>query len=263
MDTPIQVLSIWGDNKTGKSTLALTAPKPMLHMDLDLGFQRAAPRFQAEIASEEITTKRYPVPLQTRPPRIYGIKEVWQTFQADLLKALESKTIKTVVVDTHTQLWEICRLGFLQEKQENQFYPDGNMKKIEVNGKYIEQTLRERLLPIEYGEPNNRMRSIIYAARSMGKILVLTHYARDIYRQVMTADKGLVEQNLSATTGEREADAWKYVEGLCDIMVKTSVSVAVPQAKVTLSGVGLSLVGVELTEPTYDKLVKLVNFATV
>ena len=262
---PIRVLSIYGDNKTCKTSLALTGPYPLKHFDFDLGFLRAAPRFRQEVIDGLVSSQTYAVPLQLKPPRIMGVRELWAQFQADYLKCLEDESIASIVIDTHTQLWEVCRLGFLQEKQDNQFYADGNIKKLQTpDGKVVEQSLRERLLPIEYGEPNSRMRSIIYAARSKNKVLIITHYARDVYQTNLLGEE--------RSTGEREADAWKYVPGLCDVMVKTELTtievgeqktkVTVPQATIELSGVSLGAVGLTIVEPTFEKLSQAVTLTS-
>ncbi len=42
VDSPFKIVGIWGEDKTGKTTLALTFPKPMKVMEIDIGgFTRA------------------------------------------------------------------------------------------------------------------------------------------------------------------------------------------------------------------------------
>jgi len=249
------VVAVWGAEKTCKTTMALTFPKPMYHFDLDVGgFERARDRFEGQ----DIVSESFATPLQverlmgkvnvtTRASRrIVGVREVWQEFLVKYVELLKDEKLETIVIDSATQLWTICHQGFLQERQENQ--KPGTPP-------------RESLLPIEYGEPNARMRSILYAARSYKKNLVLTHYPRDVYAQKVTA-KGIEDYK----TGGIEIDGFRQTSALVDVVVSTYLSevslpdqknkVKVPAANVTLSGIGLGMIGKGL-EPTYDGLVRL------
>lgn len=249
------VVAIWGQEKTCKTTMALTFPKPMYHFDLDVGgYNRAKGRFEGQ----DIVSEPYPTPLQLdrmmgktsvstkASRRIVGIKEVWQKFLIKYAEILQDKKLCTIVIDSGTQLWTICHQGFLQERQEGQ-KPDAPP--------------RQTLKPIEYGEPNARMKSIIFAARSYKKNLVLTHYPRDVYAQKVT-DKGIEDYK----TGDVEIDGFKQTSALADVIVSTylaSVSVpnqkekvVVPAAKVTLSGIALGMAGRGI-EPTYSELINL------
>ena len=69
------LLCVWGDIKTAKTTLALSFPTPMFHIDFDFSFRRAIPRFEdqysvlalsddksvteALLGSADIVTKQY------------------------------------------------------------------------------------------------------------------------------------------------------------------------------------------------------------
>jgi hypothetical protein len=218
--------SIWGPEKSTKSTLAGSFPKPMAHFDFDMGFERAMYRFSNGTPPQEeefgwtvhtadgtITSYRMPTPftihIQPGQP-LKGYRELWNNFLALYLKALEDKSIKTVVIDTATQAWQICHMAFLQEKQEQQI----------LNG---EKKLRERLIPIEYAEPNARMRSIEQAPKVYGKHLVLTHYQTDVYANRLSGDR--MEEY---KTGEKELDGFRATANLSDIVLQTSVKDSKP-----------------------------------
>src|SRR5262245_53112376 len=108
------ILGIEGDDKSGKTTLALTAPRPIFHMDLDVGgFRRASHRFQGA----DIRSKPYYLPRQAvvdelrqgsktqfgeKPPSVLkptrllvGYRELWYTLLSDYADALES-TVATI-----------------------------------------------------------------------------------------------------------------------------------------------------------------------
>jgi hypothetical protein len=215
--------------------------------DFDLGSDRAVPRFQDEVDMDLIVVKKYPIPPQgvyldekgkvsiRKDAKVRGVREVWERFLQDYVTAVMDPGFESHLIDTGTQCWECCHRSFLQEKQEAQ---------------PANERLRERLLPVEYGEPNARMKAVIYTARTYSRNLIITHYQRELYREVLT-DRGLEERR----TGEFELDGFKYTNGLVDMSVVTSVLGNVPHCKVDLCGLDLRLQGMELIEPTYQKIV--------
>ena len=237
--------------------MALTWPKPIFHFDLDVGgFDRAAWR----IDTTDIESKSYPTPIQMEkllgqvkdgisikfPKKIFGIKEVWQQIVIDFVAAVNRKEVQTIIMDSATQLWTLCHRGRLQELQEIQMLK---------NPKMSENDLRERLQPIEYADPNDRMRTLIYTARSYGKHLVMTHYPRDIYASKVT-DRGIEEYK----TGDIEPDGFKDTQKLVDIViwVETDKDGEV-SAKITRCGLerlGTKAVGLEI-EPSYNGILDL------
>lgn len=116
------------------------------------------------------------------------------------------------------------------------------------------EKLRESLMPIEYGEPNARMRATIYAARTYNRNLVLTHYERPEYQDILT-EKG----KDSMATGRMEMDGFKHTGGLADIVVYTYLLDNVPWCKVLLCGLDLRLQGMELKEPTWDSIMDVLK----
>jgi hypothetical protein len=263
---PLQpiVAAIWGEEKTGKTTLAFTFPRPIVDFDLDVGgYNRAISRFNPT----GIETKSYPTPIQLEkmmgqqkdtdptgkvtlrmPKKVIGMKELWQKIIVDFVEAVQREDVKTIVVDSATQLWSICHSAYLQELQEKQL----------LQGEK-EANIRSSLLSIEYGEPNSRMQALVFTARSYGKNLVLNHYPRDVYATRLT-EKGVE----SYTTGEKDMDGFKKTKALADIAILTRqepVRGAVPKmmGKVTLSGLGIHLMDFEMQDPTYDKLVAYID----
>jgi len=231
-------------------------------MELDIGgFDRAKHRFRDDIAQGLITNKTYVMPYQAgaidlkkltvRPSKlIIGIKELWYKFLIDYIALLEDEKVASIVVDTATLLWEIDCTGYLQEKQELQLNPQGNL----LPG----EKLRVSLLPIEYREPNIRMRGLIYQAKVHGKHLALTHHSRDEFKPMPTKD-GIVEQR----TGIKERAGWSPLGDGADVIVHTYLKSepipntntkqmkSVPYCKVELAEV-LELVGMEFKEPTFE-----------
>ena len=87
------VCGIWGNDKTGKTSVALSFPKPMLYMEFDLGgYDRAKYGYNGMSmvpkdmeAKGDIIIKQYVVPMQgiimgatVRPSKIItGVKGLW------------------------------------------------------------------------------------------------------------------------------------------------------------------------------------------
>lgn len=245
--------SIWGPEKSAKSSLALSWPQPIVHFDFDMGFERAMYRYTNGTAPTEtetgwsittseggITSYRCPTPfnvsIHPNTP-LKGYMELWNKFLKWYMDALTDAKVKTIVVDTATQCWQICHMAYLQEKQEAQLLNK-------------ETKLRERLIPIEYAEPNARMRAIEQAPKAYSKHLVLTHYQTDTYASRMSGDR--IEEY---KTGEKELDGFRATANLSDIVLRTKVDGTTPKALVTVCGLSLNMVGVELVNPTYDSLV--------
>jgi hypothetical protein len=256
------IFGLYGEDKSCKTTLALTFPKPLVHMELDIGgFDRAIYRFNGDYQSGLIKHEMYPMPLQglidvtklqVRPNKIItGMKELWYHFLINYIKHLD-EDIATIVIDTGTLLWEVTCTAYLQEKQEIQFDPTGKL--------LPNEKLRVSLLPIEYREPNIRMRGIIYQAKAHGKHLVLTHHSKDEYGPVLQKDGSIAE----ARTGKRERAGFATLGDSADVIVraywqkstKDSEGKEIPGApycQVELAEVK-ELEGMVFKEPSFDKI---------
>ena len=109
------IVALWGEEKSWKTTMSLTFPRPLFHMDLDVGgFERASWRISE---TDGISSKSYPTPIQIEkmmgttktestirfPKKILGIKEVWQQIVIDYVAAVNNAEVKTIVIDSSTQ----------------------------------------------------------------------------------------------------------------------------------------------------------------
>jgi len=252
------IVVIGGEEKTGKTTFALTFPKPLAYFEFDIGGYDRAIRRIPENERALITRKQYPTPLQAmvlpnskellHAKLVVGMKELWYKFLSDYNNACTNPEIRTIVLDTWFQVWEINRLSVLQEKQEAQLEDDGTLKKGEK--------LRQSLLQIEYGEPNARMRNLMFYARGTGKDLVLVTYDRDEYKPQLDADGRRVE----VRTGKKVYGGWGETMKHADIALWTSLDGNQPVAKITLPGiVPPERVGIELPNNSYSTLMSVIN----
>ena len=261
------IFGIWGEDKTAKTTLALTFPKPMVYMEFDIGgFDRAIYRFRSDYQSGLIRYEAYPMPmsfgkldpknLQIRPSKlVVGMKELFYQWATKYIGHLQVAEIASIVIDTFTLHYSITCDAYLQELQEKQL-------PLAPNGKGSDgKTLRTQLQQIEYREPNTRIRGVLYQAKSHHKHLVLVHHARDEYKPMPQRD-GMVA---TSATGKRERAGFATLGDSADVIVRTYLQTdkvpdsnppttqVVPYCEVELAEV-LPLVGMKYREPSYDKI---------
>lgn len=246
------IVAVVGEEGTGKTGMALSFPKPLFHLDIDVGgFWRAAWRlvdkrytdpimriYECKVGEDiskldwsqyDIVTKPYPKPIQmdkligqltepsTRaiklnPKKVEGMKELWQDIVIDAVSACQSSLVKTIIIDSGTLFWNICHNSHLQELQERQLAAH---KSRSPNLPFNENDFRERLQPVEYGPANDRMRTVFHTARSFQKNLVTTHYPTDKYGMVADGKGGMVE----GKTGELVLDGFKETVRLADVVL--------------------------------------------
>ena len=241
----IGVTAICGPEGCGKTTMALSWPRPIYHMDIDVGgYERAAWMLDS---TDGIVTQSFARPIQESkmlgnvPKRgqsgqitdvriakqVEGMRELWTDIVKAFIKSLKDPKINTIVLDSATMLWQIAHSAHLQELQEKQIAE--NKVKPDMSN------LREKLMSMEYGPANDRMRQLFHSARGMKKNLVLVHYPRDVYKDVVS-DKGEVT---SMRTGALEMDGFKETQKHSDLVVwlhvnEEKVPSTVPGAKTTI-----------------------------
>jgi len=281
LDDVLGIVAIVGEEGTGKTSMALSFPRKIVHFDIDVGgFRRAAWRLPDEVrvkmlsasdllanadASQyDIISKPYPKPLQLEkllgqqvekvssrmlvkfPKKVEGMKELWQTIVIDFVAACQMPEVSTIVFDSATLLWNITHNSVLQEAQERQLY----RWQIDHKGQpFDENDFRERLQAIEYGPANEKITQLFHTARSFGKNLILTHYPTDAYGPMPDGKGGFVD----GKTGEKILDGYKSTGKLVDVVLWTTVKeqnkVKTLIAKFTkcgVEGMGLGAVGMDI-----------------
>lgn len=253
-----RVAVVFGETGTGKSTLALSFPKPLVHFELDIGgFDRAAGRYKKEISNGEITTKSYCWPISALEMELGlvkrtstgDMKKLWQEVGRDFVEIIKAQKVKTIVIDTFSQFWDLDQMAFFEEVQE------GSEKS------------RARMSQIEYTEPNTRMRTVIYYAKRMDINLVLVCHATDVWKK-----RPLPNGKTEDYTDGIKPEGWKHVGKEADYILQTYIVseekkdnkgkktlVHTPHAVVTKSAVGLDLVGWVFANPTWDELESIIQ----
>jgi len=207
------LVGIYGYAKTAKTTLALTAPKPLFHFDFDEGFARAESRFSqfkirklavntvpdlADLADADIITLPIRQPLLWPGQKVAGLLALREIVDQTLRLITDNASwIRTVALDTGSLFWTVTHGGRLEELR--------NLSK------HDKQTLH----PTEYAEPNSRIRAYLTNIRAAGKTAILTHHTRDV--RMVKVIKGQEEEVKVGETWE----GWSHLDGLVDVLVRT------------------------------------------
>jgi len=254
------LLCVWGDIKTAKTTLALSFPTPIFHIDLDFSFRRAIPRFEdqysvlalsddkpvteALLGSADIITKQYQLPIKLSRGAVKGSLNLWEKqLVPDFITAVTSSNIKSIIVDTGSVMWKLDT--------------DAQLDRVQQAASKNNRT-RENLIQIEYSQPNMEMRGLIGAVRTYGKNLCMTHHIGGIYQDHLTA-----QGKESIRVGDTW-DGFNHLGALVDVVIKTSIDKTtpgsiIPVGDIETCGYSLEAEGIKLPYPSYTSLLGLIN----
>ena len=115
------IASIEGTDKTGKTHLALTAPRPIMYIDLDVGTEGVIHKFQGEDLM--VYQVEQPERLGSSQELMERFGRIWAAIQEKVNEALEVGE-GTLIIDTFTEAYDICRLshfGKMSQVQPHQY----------------------------------------------------------------------------------------------------------------------------------------------
>lgn len=136
------VMNLEGSEKNGKTHYSLTAPGPIAFFNFDNGLEGVVDKF----ISKQVYVRNYQIP---DDPLRKQVEPLWDDFISNYKKALESKTIRTIVIDSFCAVWDLLRLVRLGK----------------LTG----------VLPHHYVGVNSEMSNLIRAAYGSDKDLILIH----------------------------------------------------------------------------------------
>ena len=177
---PRLVLSIEGLPKAGKTHLALTAPGPIAYLNLDNGLESVINKFAGD---KKIYVSNYDTPINPRDvyPDIDKTIAVWHQLKQDFITALSSG-VKTVIVDTCTEMYELVRLARL-----------GKLSQVQ---------------PFQYGLPNYEFKALLdESLKAVNVNTIFLHKMKDKYLK----DK---------RTGEYERAGYSGIEYIVQVFLR-------------------------------------------
>lgn len=204
------IFGIMGKTKTGKSSLALTAPRPVFWIDLDGSLVRALPRFTGtykllprnhkptaqDLEGADLVAVSYDPPIEWPGKKTTGFLALEQTLDNLFQLLAGTKVISSVVIDTGTLLWPIVTQAHLERLQQRD--PD-----------------RSQLQQREYGIPNSRMQAYISVLYNSSKNVLITHHMTDVREKKLVNGK-----EVEVKVGETY-DGWRRAENFVDVLVQT------------------------------------------
>ena len=271
------ILSIEGDEATGKTTLAYSAPLPTVGFAFDMGIERAIKggKYEELFAGldinvvpytpiedyatmsdkpawegQDITIFELPNPIQLDSMRLQGNTKLW-LYAINLMgAAFSDPKIATIVVDTMTVARRTKASSHLETLQ-NAAYDSMGQRIQGVN-------LREQLIQIEYGKINDAIRDIYTTGAGVKKNLVATHHLTDERKSAPGPD-GRIEQVL---TGEKILEGLAQTHRFVDVAIRTSKEGGQIKGELRKCGYSLAMEGTVIANPTWDSLANLIAMAT-
>ena len=256
------IISIEGDEATGKSTVAYTAPYPIVGFSFDLGAERAIfgtqfekhfDKLKVEIVkydnkadaealynsqTADIVIFRLPQPIQLETTKIVGCSELRDYFIKLLSMALMDSRVETIVIDTMTLARRLKADAYLQEQQKG-------------------RADRKQLLQIEWGHPNDAIRNLYTICAGMDKNLVALHHLTDERKDVPGAG-GTVE---SMMTGNRVLEGLSQTYRYVDVALRMHKRRGQLFGELKKSGPNMHLEGNEIPDPTWNLIFGMISMS--
>jgi hypothetical protein len=144
---PRLIVSMGGIEKQGKTHFALTAPGDIVIFSLDVGLEGVVHKFTRDKRVIVHNMMNYSDPDKA--------KQAWSTYMQLYEMALRTPGVRTVIVDTATQLWALLRLARF--------------------GKVTQ------VMPYQYGPVNAEYKGMLDMGYDSDKNLILIHKLRPVY----------------------------------------------------------------------------------
>lgn len=178
------IMSVQSREKEGKTHFALTAPKPIAYISIDIGEEGVVETFPELIDSPDFMIKYLPsVFVASKQAQA---KEAWEEFKIAFRAGLEAA--RTVIVDTATEAWELIRLARL-----------GGLTKI---------------MPYQYTAVNFEYRGLIREVYDKpGVNLILIHKEKELWANDKSTGKwGFSGQNDSPYDVQMNIKCWRKMD---------------------------------------------------
>lgn len=146
---PRIILSLCGLEKQGKTHFALTAPGPIAMFSTDIGEEGVVEKFTKDKEIFIMSIDRVDDDAAEQAPKEY------ERFKKAYLGLLRGKEVRTIIIDTATEIWELLRMARF-----------GRLTQV---------------MPYQYGPVNAEYRALIREAYNWDKNLILLHKMKAQY----------------------------------------------------------------------------------
>lgn len=191
------------NEKRGKTHLALTGPSPIEIISTDTGTEEIAAKFVREGKRVSIMHCRAPKTLKDKQ----DATEEWDRIRRGWDAVLENRDSRTMVTDTHTELWQVLRLARF--------------------GKL------EQVPPKKYDEVNKEMRDLVKAVKQRRDLnAFFIHKYKKEYAATKKPDG---TQGMDSWTGFYERAGFGDMGFLSDVVVENNFVVPAEPGKRRIS----------------------------
>lgn len=110
------VIGIDGLEGSGKDHLALSGPGDIAIISLDEGLEGVVEKFlESPLGPKRILVAKHAMPVfqgMSQQESSSLATKIWKEIRSDYKDALETKGVRTIICDTGTEMWEICRMSW-------------------------------------------------------------------------------------------------------------------------------------------------------
>lgn len=220
------IACVWGEPKSGKTTFALSFPDPIFYFNMDWGLDHHIRGLLA--AGREIYKADY---LSIEPELSESQAELMlKGFEQDYSKALKEGRQRgggTIILDTSTQLWQLASKVFLDD-----------IKKKRKEG---------QIYPFDYASANAYFQNLINQVKVGPMNMVMVQRAKEKY-----GPNG-------QPTGVMEIQGNNQVPYLAGMVLHMQKNGENHTGTIDASWDSSKLVGVELSNPTYQAVTQLIE----
>lgn len=125
IEIPRVVANNFAGEKSGKTHWAFTAPPPIAVISFDTGTEMIAKKFRRQ--GKRILYKFHDVDLTSKDQGRH--EREWEHIKASFESIVNNKDVRTGIIDTGTEMWELCRLarfGKLTQVMPHHYGPVNN-----------------------------------------------------------------------------------------------------------------------------------------
>ena len=176
------------NEKRGKTHFAFTSPSPIACISTDTGTEEVAAKFVKEGKSISVMYCQNPKTIKNKE----AASEEWDRIRKGWDAVLENKDVRTLVVDTHTELWQVMRLAEF--------------------GKL------EQIPPKKYDEVNKKMRDLVKSVKQRRTLnAIFVHKYKKEYAGTKKADG---TAGMDSWTGFYERAGFGDMGYLSDVVIE-------------------------------------------
>lgn len=181
------IIRIGGREKQGKTTWTLTAPPPIAYYDLNNRSKHVLDRF----VGRGVWHYKYDMLLAREQVEW---KAAWNKLRKDFDEGVMHPDVRTLVIDTETDMWELRRLA---------------------------QWGRESSVPDQYGALNKDIRNMYDAVINSDKNLIVVSEMKKSYKTKIVRTKS-GERELSEWDGTYEFAGWSNAGAKVEVNIEAS-----------------------------------------